>query len=263
MSDAEEKQKVKVLVNAGSELAGAAVSGALGFLAGGPTAAALFGASGLVVSKALVYVGNELSSRLLGPREKMRIGATLALAGEEINERIKNGETIRSDDFFSKDNVERSKAEELAESTLLKSQREAEEKKVPFLAHFLANMSFSTEISVPLGQQILKAVDSLTYRQLCILRLAAVNKDTNLNLRATDYREQPTVSRDLYQLLHECLDLDNRAYISFGNTAVLGLLDMNPSTIKVQGLGVDIHNFLQLWKIPDEDIKPLIDELSK
>lgn len=255
------KDKIKILISSGSEIAGGAVGGALGFLAAGPTGAAMFGAGGVLVSKTLSYIGNELSTRFLGPREETRIGATLAIATEKINKRLQNGDTIRSDGFFNKDNSGRSKAEEIAESVLLKSQREAEEKKIPFLANLLANISFSPEISVELGEQMIKTVDSLTYRQLCILSLA-VNRWKE-QLRKTNYHEQKTFERDLYQILHECIDLYNRAFIKFGSTAILGVTDMNPSTIAIEGLGIDIYNWAQLNEIPFKDIEPIINVLSK
>lgn len=253
-------ENVKKLVNAGTELAGTAISSAIGFFAGGPTGAAALGISGLLVSKALVFVGGELSERLLGPREKMRIGATLALAAKEIDERIKKGETVRTDGFFDDDGTGRSNGEEMAESVLLKSQREPEEKKVPLLAHLLVNISFSSEISVALGEQLIKASDSLTYRQLCILRLSA-NKQ-NYQLRKTDYRDQRGFSRDLYQILHEIFDLYNRGFLSNGSSVALGMTDINPSELTIQGLGSDIHNWLQLWQIPESDIIPIVGVLS-
>lgn len=255
------KEKIRGLISVGSEITGGAVGGALGFLAGGPIGAAALGSGGVLASKMLNHVGSELSERLLGPREKVRIGATLTLAAEEINQRIKKNEAIRNDGFFNENQFVRSNAEELAESVLLKSQREAEEKKIPLLAHLLANICFSTEINVALGQQMIKATDTLTYRQLCILRLVAMN--ANFPLRKSDYRGKKSFPRDLYQLLHECYDLYNRGFINNGDSVALGMTDLNPSEMKIQGLGVDLHNWMQLWQIPMEHIAPIVDVLIK
>jgi len=260
MTDTKRKELIRDLIESGSEITGGAISSAIGFFAAGPIGAAVLGAGGAAASVALMHVGNELSERLLGPREKMRIGATLAFAAKEIDERIKNGENIRSDSFFEKKGSNRSGAEELAESVLLRTQRETEEKKVPLLAHLLANISFKPEISVALGEQMIKATDLLTYRQLCILRIGTI-KDRS-SLRQIDYHEQKTFTRDLYQVLHECLDLYNRGFIRIGSSAVLGMTDINPSQLEIQGLGVDLHNWMQLWKIPNSDIAPVVAVLS-
>lgn len=261
VSKNEDNAKVKDLIDSGAELAGGAIGGVLGFFALGPAGAAAGGASGVAVSKVLRHIGNELSERLLGPREKMRVGATLALAAKEIDERITKGEKTRSDGFFDKNSSGRSNAEELAESVLLKSQREPEEKKIPLLAHLLANIAFSPEISVALGEQMIKAVDQLTYRQLCILRLGVIKN--KFKLRKTNFKGNKSFPRELYQVLHECYDLYNRGFVGNGGRAALDLLGIIPASIDPQGLGADIHNWMQLWQIPDEDIKPLVDVLSK
>lgn len=259
MSDT--KKRLDNLINDGSELASGAIGGALGFFAAGPAGAAALGAGGVLVSKFLKHVGEELSERWLGPRERTRVGATLALTAEEITERIKKGEKIRSDGFFDPKDTGRSDADELAESILLKSQREPEEKKIPLFAHLLANISFSPEIGVSLGEQMIKVVDQLTYRQLCILRLAAIKEQ--FPLRSVNYESDNTMKRDRYQILHECFDLYNRGMIVFGTSVVFGLTGINPSAMKLEGIGVDIHNWMQLWQIPQEDIDPLVQELGK
>jgi hypothetical protein len=120
---------IKELINDGAEIAGGAVSGALGFFAGGPLGAAVFGAGGSVAAKALKYIGQEVSERLLSPREKVRIGGVLAIAAAEINRRLEKKEHIRLDGFFENKKTNRSDAEEVTESILLKIQRETEEKK--------------------------------------------------------------------------------------------------------------------------------------
>ena len=56
---------------------------------------------------------------MLGPREKVRVGAVLAVAAAEINKRIVSGEKVRTDGFFDEKPSGRSHAEEVAESVLL------------------------------------------------------------------------------------------------------------------------------------------------
>src|SRR5207245_7578611 len=136
------------------------------------------------------------------PREKVRAGAVLAIAAEEINQRIENGERVRSDGFFDEKPSSRSDAEEVAEGVLLKSQREPEEKKIPYMAHLLSSVAFDPEISAQMAHQITKAAEQLTYRQFCILKLAIMKQE--FGLRGEDYRQQDAFARELYQVLYEC-----------------------------------------------------------
>lgn len=58
---------VRGLLDAGVEIAGAAVSGAVGFLAGGPAVAAVLAGGGALATMALRRIGQEISERYLAP----------------------------------------------------------------------------------------------------------------------------------------------------------------------------------------------------
>lgn len=255
-----ETRNIRKLIDGGVEIAGGAVGGALGFFAGGPLGAAALGASGSAAAKMLKHIGQEVSERLLGPREKVRVGAVLAIAAAEINRRIANGERVRTDGFFDEKSSGRSDAEEVAESVVLKSQREPEEKKILYMGHLLSSVAFDPQISAHMAHQITKAAEQLTYRQLCILKLAVIKQV--FGLRNGNYREQSSFSKELYQVLFECSDLYHRGFINFGTEVAFGPTDIAPGKMTVQGLGADIFNLMKLATIPREDIVPIAEQLK-
>jgi len=259
-TEAEKGSDIRRLINAGAEIAGGAVGGALGFLAGGPAGAALFGAGGAAAAVALQHIGQEASKRLLGPREAVRVGGVLAIATAEIRQRIERGERVRTDGFFERNPAGRSDAEEVAESVLLKSQREPEEKKIPYMAHLLSCVAFDPEISAHMAHQVTKAAEQLTYRQLCLMKLA-VMKD-KFGLRIADYRSQGSFPKGLYQVLYECLDLYHRGFVNFGGEVAFGPTDVVPGRMTVQGLGADVFNLMRLALIPNEDLVPIAAQLK-
>lgn len=157
----EEQNGIRKLISTGAEIAGGAVGGALGFLAGGPAGAALGGAGGAAAAAALKHIGEEASERLLAPREQVRVGGVLAIAAEEVRRRVEQGESVRTDGFFESRNGGRPDAEEVAESILLKSQREAEEKKIPYMGHLFAAVAFDPQISPQCHIKSLKLLSSL------------------------------------------------------------------------------------------------------
>lgn len=240
------------LLGAGAEIAGAAVGGALGFFAAGPAGAAAGGAAGAVASSVLKHVGDEISERVLSPREKVRVGGVLALVAVEVKSRIDSGQTPRTDGFFSPGAGERSDADEVTEAVLLRSQREAEEKKLPYVAHLLASIAFDSGISAAMAHQLIKASEQLTYRQLCLLRLSVI-KDV-FALRKSDYRQQGQFQIELLQVLYECLDLYTRGFVHFSGEVAFGPSDINPGKMTAQGLGAHLHNGMQLSTIPISDI---------
>ena len=257
--EARKSDALRTVINGGVEIAGGAVGGALGFLAAGPLGAAAFGAGGAAAAIALKHIGEEASERLLSAREKVRIGGVLAIAAAEINQRIKNGEKVRSDSFFEEKSSGRSDAEEVAESVLLKSQREPEEEKIPYMGHLLSSVAFDDQISAEMAHQITKAAEQLTYRQLCILKVAVVKEA--FGLRNEDYRGHGSFSKEIYQVLYECLDLYNRGFINFGGEVAFGPTDVAPGKMTVQGLGANLFNLMKLATIPDEALVPIVMQL--
>ena len=120
------------------------------------------------------------------------------------------------------------------------------------MGHMLAGVAFDSTISVEMAHQISKIAEQLTYRQLCILKLCANN--SAFALKEGDYRKHGSFSKELYQVLYECLDLYTRGFISFGGSVAFGPTDVKPSDMKIQGLGADLYNLMQLWAIPNEDL---------
>lgn len=253
------EERVRTLITGGAELAGGAIGGALGFLAGGPIGAAGLGAGGVAAGKALMHVGDEIAERMLGPREKVRVGGVLAMAANGIAERIGRGEQIRTDGFFDEGARGRSNAQEVAESILLKSQREPEERKLPYIAKLFTNVAFDQNVSAEMAHQLTKTAEQLTYRQLCILRL--VDSKNRFGLRAGDYRGQGTFPKSLYQVLYECLDLYVRGLVNFSGDVAFGPTDVKPGAMTVQALGADLYRLMELDKISDSDLIPIATQL--
>ena len=253
------------LIDRGAEIlaagAAAVTSGAVALLLGeGPEAKAIGGLASKGIEIVLRDVGTDISSRQLGPREEIRVGAALIIAAAEIKRRQKNGELLRDDDFFDEKRAGRSDAEEVAESVLLKVQREPEEKKTPYMGCLFASTAFNPEISVQMAHQLTKIAEQLTYRQLCILRLSVVK--ATYSLRDRNYREQGKFSKDLYQVLYECKELKIREYIAIEGAGLSGVTDVKPSGLTLQGIGADLYNLMRLSLIPDVDIIPIAEQLK-
>ena len=178
-------------MNKGLRIAEPSISGAVGAaigLLGGPPGAVLGGFVGGVFSTAVKRLASEMDSRFMGPREQARVGAVCALGAAEIVERINAGDKFREDGFFEEGEAGRSDAEEVSESLLSKCQREASERKLPYMGHLFAGFAFHESIGLDLAHQIISEAERLSYRQLCILRVCAVRE--SFDLRSEDYLSQ-------------------------------------------------------------------------
>jgi hypothetical protein len=251
--------KLRKTLHAGSAVTGAAVGASLGAVAAGPLGGALGAMAGVVLEK----VGSEAIDRLLGPRERSRIGIALAVASTRISDRMSRGEALRSDGFFDENSSGRSDAEEIAESALLKCQREPEEKKITYISNLLANICFDPTANAGFAHQLLKLADILSYRQYCILKLCVTK--SSYSLRPNDYRESGRnvhEERALYDVLNECLDLERKQLIRFGIGIGVTLHDVSPGEMELQGLGTDLYHLMNLEAIPPDDITSIAEVLS-
>lgn len=243
-----------------SDATGAATGAGIGFALGGPIGAVVGSVSSVAIPRALELVGQEVSKRHLSKREEARAGGVLIIAATEIQKRITRGENLRQDDFFCPGQSGRSDAEEVVENILLKCQREPQEKKIPFVGYLLASLAFRNDISTDMAHLIIKLADELTYRQLCLLRIAT--RTNTLELRDSNYRELGLFPKSLYPILHECFDLYHKELINLGGEHPLGLTGVWPAKMSTQGLGVDICDMMQLWLIPDEEQNLIIRHLK-
>jgi hypothetical protein len=83
MSD-DEQSRVRKILDAGSELTGVAAGAGIGFAIGGPAGTI----AGAMTAVPVRHAVREMTQRMLGRRERIRIGAAIEFAGEIYNERL-------------------------------------------------------------------------------------------------------------------------------------------------------------------------------
>ncbi|MYE11810.1 MAG: hypothetical protein F4X99_09115 [Gammaproteobacteria bacterium] len=253
--------RLRRIVDEGAQIVGGASGPALGLLSGDPALGVVLGGTGAAAASALRHIGQEFVDRFLGPRERKRVGAVIAVIADDLHAKLSSDEPLRDDAFFDPGLRGRSDGDEVAESVLLKCQREPEEKKVPYMGHFFANVAFRPDISALMAHQLAKHAEQLTYRQFCLLNLATYQQSHH-RLRSEDYRGQKNFTVELLQVLYELLDLYNRGFINFGGEVAFGPTDVKPGSMRTQGLGSHLAVLLDVSGIPDDDLTPIVAQLS-
>ena len=119
-------------------------------------------------------VFRQVISPLTSRSESKRLYQWGKQAAEGIVQRLNDCEDFRKDGFFEETPTNRSNFEEVVESTLKKVMDTTEEPKVKFIASLTENIHFNENLDMDTYRQILKDLDELTYRQLCIIRLATL-----------------------------------------------------------------------------------------
>ena len=268
--ETDKNEDLRQFFNDGTEMFGAGIGTAVGAVLGsigGPGGAAIGGVAGKLIENLIRKVGKEFSERHLSTREEVRVGTAIAIAAAEISQRLQSGEKLREDDFFDEKQTGRSDAEEVAESVLLKVQREPEEKKIQYMGYLLARTAFDSRIGVHMAHQLTKAAEQLTYRQLCILRFCAEKGNFGLPDILNLARDMSNPTEELSEVLHEYWDLYLRSFIDFGQGFDISMTEfgpkgMIPEMADLQGMGEDLYNLMRLSLIPDKDIAPIAAQLK-
>ena len=245
----EENNKLKVIIKNGAEISGNVSSAVIGLAIAGPVGAIGGAIFGPIIGKVFKKIGNELSEKLLSPREEIRIGATYSLALDEIQDSIKKGKELRTDDFYENRNGDRSKAETLLDGTLLKARNEYEEKKIKYYSNFLANLNFDESISFEKGNTLLRIMEQLSYRQIVILGYFSNIENIDTNQWMVSFAQKPELAQyqDFYS---ELMELYNQQLLQqTGNEGI----SMMIISMKLSPLGKIFCDLINVAEIDSEE----------
>ena len=152
--------------------------------------------------------------------------------------------------------IERPQYEEIIEGFLLSVQGEHEEKKLPFIENLQANVFFDSKIDKDQINLMIKISKDISYRQLCILSIFAHTE--KFDLRERNYRKIETLGEKRIFLLQEIADLKAQGLLNCSGEACLGLSDVNPSKMRIQGTGAMLYNLMELWNIDKCDLDSIV-----
>jgi hypothetical protein len=262
----EKSESIDELLDAGAEIAGGVAGTALGLFAAGPAGAFVGGVATPVVTHFLRKAGIEIKNRLLGPREEVRVGATLRFAAAKIQENLDNGYKIRQDEFFKEQPNERAPIEEVLEGVLLAAQREHEEKKLGFYGTLVANLAFHPEIDRTQANFLIRLGERISYCQMCLIALFVI-KDS-LRLRQEDYKNLKDIGENRAFLLQEIYELYSQRLLdlTFDGTplgrSLPDIEDLQPARINVTAIGKVLYKLMELAKVNERDLNKFIELLS-
>ena len=209
-----------------------------------------------IISEVMHRVINPLTSR----NESKRLYQWGKQAAEGIACRSNSGEEFRKDGFFDETPTNWSNFEEAVESTLKKVMDATDERKIKFMANLTENLHFDQDLDIDTYRQILRDLDELTYRQLCIIRVISL-EDREVDIDPIDEIEQVpqneqtrfySIGRDYENLM------DNRYITGASIPRYSGTGDpfvRNPCSGSLPGNTKRLNQFANLDEIPPEDIE--------
>ena len=217
-----------------------------------------------VIPRIAREVVNRVISPLTSRSESKRLYQWAKQTAEGIARRSKNGEEFRKDGFFEETPTNRSNFEEVVESTLKKVIDTTEEPKVKFMANLTENIHFDQDLDMDTYRQLLKDLDELTYRQLCIIRLVVLCENREVDMIPIDEDEKSieqmsqdeqmkfhSISRDFQEMMVDNSYLDGVRGMKTDDSKP-GL--RSPRQTRSTYQSKRLYLFANLCEIPIEDI---------
>jgi hypothetical protein len=226
--------------------------------------------AGATAIAALTSVLGELGARLLGHREKVRVGAAARFASRAYDERIASGDQLRDDGWFDEQPRGRSAAAEIFEGSLLNAQREHEERKIEYLGYLLANLSFEANVDQSLANWVLRMAEQLTWTQLVLLAMIGRKADfvlPDITIGSDIDQWQPW---GLHQQLAD-LGYAHRELILAARDAgeasrearsLIPVFNMRLRDMELRGGGVLLYHLMWIDRIPRTDIEQAIEHMQ-
>ncbi|WP_455539926.1 hypothetical protein [Terrisporobacter sp.] len=197
-------------------------------------------------------------------RECRKVLITLYYSLEMINENLDKNTNLRKDIFFRIGEETKSLVEEIIEGVVISARGEHEESKLKYYGYLLGNIMFKEDLDLDQCNRLIKISRNLSYCQIKLINMYVISQTIQVPiLKREDYTKIGVGSYKLLGILQDTLDMIQKSILNGSGKLVLDIVQINPSKVKVQGIGNLLYNNMSLNKMPYDELEDLLDILSK
>ena len=199
-------------------------------------------------------------SRNISKRETQKIGAGYQFALKRIEINLNAGRTLREDGFIDNENI-LSDSNTILEGVTTKLQKEWELKKLVLYGNFLGNISFEKNIDFNYATVLLRLVEDLSYRQLCLIAVISRCGTPEIDLSSieSNFKDDFLIHKFNYPLYSDLVDLYNMSILKplppFKLSATLG-------NSVLSDIGEKLYRLMNLNEIEKGDFVKVKGELE-
>lgn len=207
---------------------------------------------------------NDIYENIHTSKEMKKVLITLYYSLEMIKENLDNNNFIRGEEFFEENLNNQSLAEETMDGILISSKNEHEESKLKYYGYLLGNIMFKNDLDIDECNRLIKLSRQLTYCQIKLINMYVISQTIQIPiLQREDYTKLGIRDYKLLGILQDTLDMIQKSILNGSGKLVLDIVQINPSKIKVQGVGTLLYNCMSLNKMPYDELEDMLDLLSK
>ena len=198
--------------------------------------------------------------------EKQNIKVLISLyhAVNMINENISKNKKINNKYLMCEENSVIPYIDELMEGIILAIKEEYEEKKYKYYGYLLGNILLYDDLDRDQCNRLIRVTKTLSYCQIKLIHMYIISQTIQVPiLKREDYTKSGISDYKLLGLLQDTLDMIQKGLLNGSGKLILDVVQINPSQIRVQGIGSLIYNLISINKMPYDELEDLLEVLSK
>lgn len=216
------------------------------------------------IEKLYESIINEVYENIYTFKESKKILTTLYYSLEVVKENLDRNNLVRDDTFFDEYLNNQSLTEEIINGIIISSRNEHEERKLKYYGYLFANIMFKDNLDRDECNRLIKISRELTYCQIKLINMYVISQTVQVPiLQREDYTKLGIKDYKLLGILQDTLDMIQKSILNGSGKLVLDVVQINPSKIKVQGIGTLLYNNMSLNKMPYDELEDILDLLSK
>ena len=200
----------------------------------------------------------------LASRVKERIERNWKLMSKYMGEKVDQGDPLRNDWFAENEVLNNRVPFGLLEKTIREISNDSEERKSPHIAKFWVNICLTSnaDIDEATAFSYFEAIESLSWRQLCIIRFIVLLTDQELEYYGGDFNDVKQMSKNertsFHSISRDFGKLADAHYIQSAGMSTDGETHepyaSHPGLAQLPAYTDRLHSLMNLNEIPIEDI---------
>lgn len=209
------------------------------------------------------YYLSNIEDNIYTIQENKNILVTLHYSLKKIEENIYKNLNIRKDVLFREEEEEISLLEELMNGLIIAVKNEHEENKLKYYGYLLGNIIFEETLDRDECNRLIRICKSLSYCQIKLINMYVISQTIQIPiLKREDYSKTGISNYKLLGLLQDTLEMIQKSILNGSGKIVLDVAQINPSKIKVQGIGYLLYNLMSLNNMPYDELEDILEILS-
>ena len=198
---------------------------------------------------------DEIREHVYSKKESKKILVTLYFSLKIIKENLDKNMIINNENKLL--------IEEFMDGIVINAKNEHEENKLKYYGYLLGNLIFKENLDRDESNRLIKISRSLSYCQIKLINMYIISQMIQVPiLKREDYTKTGIENYRLLGVLQDTLDMIQKSILNGSGKLVLDIVQINPSKVKVQGIGTLLYNLMGLSKMPYDEMEDLLDILS-